>query len=75
MNGLPTTVDAELGVLWVESEQISHLKVGCTDFGLIRGSAIYPTYIILGNYKNICTAYFFHKLELTQLKIGPFIFV
>ena len=29
--------------LWVESEKILHLKVGCLNFGPVRGSAIYPT--------------------------------
>ena len=38
-------VDADLGVLWVESQQILHLKVGCPNFGPARGSAIYPTYL------------------------------
>ena len=37
-------VDADLGVRWVESEQILHLKVGCLSFGPVRGSAIYPTH-------------------------------
>ena len=36
-------VDADLGVLWIESEQILHLEVGCPNFGPLRGSAIYPT--------------------------------
>ena len=31
-----------MGRLWVESE---HLKVGCLNFGPVRGSAIYPTAI------------------------------
>ena len=37
-------VDADLGVLWVESEQILilQLKVGCPNFGPVQGSAIYP---------------------------------
>ena len=35
-------VDADLGVLWIESEQILHLKVGCRNFGPVRDSAIYP---------------------------------
>ena len=26
-------VDADLRVLWIESEQIMHLKVGCLNFG------------------------------------------
>ena len=36
---------AYLGVLWVESEQILQLKVGCPNFGPVRGLAIYPTYL------------------------------
>ena len=32
-------VDADLGVLWEESEQILHLKIGCPNFGPVRGSA------------------------------------
>ena len=35
-------VDADLGVLWIESEQILCLKVGCPNFGPVRGSDIYP---------------------------------
>ena len=35
-------VDADLGVLCVESEQILHLKAGCPDFGPVWGSASYP---------------------------------
>ena len=38
-------IDADLGVLWVESEQILHFKVGCLNFGPVRGSAIYPSYL------------------------------
>ena len=41
-------VDADLGILWVESEQILHLKVGSPNFGPVRGSAIYPTVGKLG---------------------------
>ena len=37
-------VDADLRVLWVNSEQILHLKAGCPNFGPVRGSAIYPIY-------------------------------
>ena len=37
-------VNADLRVLCIESEQIMHLKVGCPNFGPVRGSAIYPTY-------------------------------
>ena len=39
-------VDADLGVLWIESVQILHLKVGCLNFGPLRGSAIYPIVIL-----------------------------
>ena len=40
-------VDADLGVLWIESEQILHLKVGCPNFSPGRGSVIYPNYPFL----------------------------
>ena len=43
VNGL--MLIAYLGVLWVESEQILQLKVGCPNFGPVRGLAIYPTYL------------------------------
>ena len=36
-------VDADLGVLWIESDQILHWKVGCPNFSPVRGSTIYPT--------------------------------
>ena len=36
-------VDADLGALWIESEQMLLLKVGCLNFGPVRGSATYPT--------------------------------
>ena len=39
MNGF----DVDLWVLWVESEQKLHLKNGCSNFGSVRNSAIYPT--------------------------------
>ena len=35
-------VDAGLGVLWVESEQLLHLKIGCPIFNPVRGLVIYP---------------------------------
>ena len=35
-------VNADLRVLCIESEQIMHLKVGCPNFGPVRGSAILP---------------------------------
>ena len=38
-------VDADLGVLWVESGQELHSNVGCSNFGPIRDSAIYSTYL------------------------------
>ena len=37
-------VDIDIGVLWVESKQKLHLKVGCPNFGPVRGLAIYPIY-------------------------------
>ena len=43
VNGL--MLIAYLEVLWVESEQILQLKVGCPNFGPVRGLAIYPTYL------------------------------
>ena len=33
--------DADLGVLWVKSGQILHLKVVCPNVDLVRGLAIY----------------------------------
>ena len=51
-------VDADLGVLWIESEQILHLKVGCPNIVPVRGSAIYPTYL------------YFLFLVSNKLKIG-----
>ena len=39
-------VDANLGVLWVESEQILHLIVGCPNFDPVRGLAIYLPYLL-----------------------------
>ena len=39
MNGLMLI----LGVMWVESEQKLHLKVGCSNLGPVRDSAVYPT--------------------------------
>ena len=42
MNGLMLI----LGVLWIESEQILHLNIGCLNFGPVRDSAIYPSYVL-----------------------------
>ena len=47
-------VDADLGVLWIESEQILHLKVGCLNFGPVQGSAIYLIW-----YHQLTEGYFF----------------
>ena len=47
-------VDADLGVLWIESEQILHLKVGCPNFGPVQGSAIYLIW-----YHQLTQGYFF----------------
>ena len=46
-------VDADLGVLWIESEQILHLKV-CPNFGPVQGSAIYLIW-----YHQLTQGYFF----------------
>ena len=50
MNGLMLI----LGVLWIESEQILHLKVGCPNFGSVQGSAIYLIW-----YHQLTQGYFF----------------
>ena len=40
-------VDNDLEVTWIESELILHnLKVGCPNFGHLRGSAIYHTSVL-----------------------------
>ena len=41
-------VDADLGVLWIKSEQKLHLKFVCLNFNPVRGSASYPRPYVLG---------------------------
>ena len=38
-------VDADLGFLWVESEQKLHLKVGCSNFSPVRDLDVYLIYL------------------------------
>ena len=68
-------VDVDLGVLWVESEQIGtyllHLKVGCPNFVPFWGSAICPMWPNLKQGQNSNSQLLWSILSAVMLPIEP----